>query len=215
MIKKYALIALILFSSVILANDEKIQISFFSSAKLDEWKTKIFSGKTDYEIVQLEETQVLKAESHAGASGLFKEQRIDLLKTPYLNWRWRIDSRLIGVNEKSKSGDDYSARVYVIVSGGWAFWKTKAINYVWSSGLEKGSVWANAYAGKSAMMIAVRSKTDKTHVWYKEKRNILNDLKEQFGTDIRYIDAIAIMTDTDNSKGNAVAYYADIFFSAQ
>ncbi len=215
MIKNYVSIALILFSSVTLASDEKTQISFFSSAKLDGWKTKIFSGETDYKIVQLEEVQVLKAESHAGASGLFKEQRIDLQKTPYLNWRWRIDNRLIGVNEKSKSGDDYSARVYVIVSGGWAFWKTKAINYVWSSGLEKGSVWANAYAGKSAMMISVRSKADKTQAWYQEKRNILNDLKEQFGSDIRYIDAVAIMTDTDNSKGNAVAYYADIFFSSQ
>jgi hypothetical protein len=215
MIKKYALIALILFSSVILANDEKIQISFFSSAKLDEWKTKIFSGKTDYEIVQLEETQVLKAESHAGASGLFKEQRIDLLKTPYLNWRWRIDSRLIGVNEKSKSGDDYSARVYVIVSGGWAFWKTRAINYVWAGNTAKGSIWPNAFAGNNAMMLAIRSSDDKTHTWYQEKRNIMQDLKQQFDTDIRYIDAVAIMTDTDNANGNATAYYGDIYFSAK
>lgn len=65
------------------------------------------------------------------------------------------------------------------------------------------------------MMVAVRSNTDATHTWYPEKRNILNDLKNLFGSDIRYIDAVALMTDTDNSKRNTVAYYGDIYFSAE
>lgn len=213
--KQFLILLLILFTSGILAENEKILMGLFSSGKLDLWETKIFSGATDYKIIQLDDTQVLKAESHSGASGLFKEQKIDLQKTPYLNWRWRIDNKLLDINEQSKSGDDYSARVYVIVSGGWAFWKTKAINYVWASNTAKESIWENAFAGKNAMMIAVRSKMDKTQTWYQEKRNIMQDLKEQFGTDIRYIDAVALMTDTDNSKGSATAYYGDIYFSAQ
>jgi len=188
-------------------------IGYFSSGSLDNWNNKTFSGKTDYQLAQLDGSQVLKAESHAGASGLFNQQRIDLHNTPYLNWRWRIDNRLDRLNEQSKSGDDYSARIYVVISGGWAFWKTKAINYVWSSNTPKGSIWPNAFAGKSAMMIALRSSKDKTHTWYQEKRNILQDLKAQFGNDIRYIDAVALMTDTDNAQGDAVSYYGDIYFS--
>lgn len=206
----------ILFSNSAYAeNNTQIQIGLFSSGKLDEWKNKEFSGTTDYQITRLNNIQILKAESHSAASGLFKEQRIDLLKTPFLNWRWRIDNRLENINEQHKSGDDYSARIYVVVSGGWAFWKTRAINYVWASNTPKNSIWPNAFAGKNAMMIAVRSKTDNTHSWYQEKRNVLQDLKEQFGSDISYIDAIALMTDTDNAKGNAIAYYGDIYFSAQ
>lgn len=201
-------------STSAIAKDNSISpIGHFSSGKLENWQNKTFSGKTDYQLVQLDGSQVLKAESHEGASGLFNEQRIDLHKTPYLNWRWRIDNRLAELNEQSKSGDDYSARLYVVVSGGWAFWKTKAINYVWSRTSPKGSIWPNAFAGKSAMMIALRSNADKTHTWYQEKRNILQDLKARFGTDIRYIDAVALMTDTDNAQGDAVAYYGDIFFS--
>lgn len=196
-------------------NDKSIQIGSFSSGSIDGWKNKTFSGTTDYHIIQLDNTQVLKAESHSGASGLFKEQRIDLLKTPYLNWNWRIDQRQENLDEQSKSGDDYSARVYVVVSGGWAFWKTKALNYVWAGNTAKGTVWPNAFAGNNAMMLAIRSSNDKTHTWYQEKRNIMQDLKEQFDTDIRYIDAVAIMTDTDNANGNATAYYGDIYFSAQ
>lgn len=185
----------------------------FSASDLASWQEKVFSGHTDYKIIQLENEHVLKAESHSSASGLVKEQRIDLFKTPFLNWRWRVEKHLGENNEQSKAGDDYSARIYVVVSGGWAFWTTKAINYVWASNTKKNTIWPNAYAGKSAMMIALRSSDDKTGTWFQEKRNILVDLKEQFGSGIRYIDAIAIMTDTDNAKGDAVSYYGDIFFS--
>ena len=204
-----------LFSIVYAENDINIQVGLFSSGSIDGWENKTFSGSTDYHIIKLDKLMVLKAESQSGASGLFKEQRIDLLKTPYLNWRWRIDNRLENLDEQSKSGDDYSARVYVVVSGGWAFWKTRAINYVWAGNTAKGSVWPNAFAGNNAMMLAIRSSDDKTHTWYQEKRNIMQDLKQQFDTDIRYIDAVAIMTDTDNANGNATAYYGDIFFSAR
>jgi hypothetical protein len=180
---------------------------------MDQWKNKVFSGNTNYQIVKLDNDHVLKAESHSGASGLFKEQKIDLHKTPFLNWRWRIEKRLGKIDEQNKSGDDYSARLYVVVDGGWAFWKTKAINYVWASNTAKDTVWPNAFAGSNAMMIAIRSNDDKTGTWYQEKRNILLDLKRQFGSDIRYIDAVALMTDTDNAKGNALSYYGDIYFS--
>ncbi len=195
--------------------NKKIEIGQFSTGNLDNWKSKSFAGTTDYQLVLINNNQVLKSVGKASASGLFKEQKVDLHKTPFLNWRWRIDNRLQNLDEQSKAGDDYSARVYVVVSGGWAFWKTRAINYVWASNTAKGQVWPNAFAGKSAMMIALRSTDDKTQTWYQEKRNILKDLKHQFGTDIRYIDAVAIMTDTDNAKGNAVAYFGDIYFSEQ
>lgn len=207
-------ILFILFSNKLFAESKEIvQIGVFSSGVLEKWENKTFSGQTDYQIVQLDNKSVLKAESHSGASGLFKEQRIDLQKTPYLNWSWRIDKRMSNLNEQTKSGDDYSARIYVVVSGGWAFWKTKAINYVWASNTAKGSVWPNAFAGKNAMMIAIRTSDDKTKTWFSEKRNIMDDLKQQFGSDIRFIDAVAIMTDTDNAKGNAIAFYGDIYFS--
>ena len=197
---------------------EKLMIGSFSSGSLDNWEAKEFKGQTSYKLVDLAGTRVLKAESAGSASGLFNEQRIDLHKTPVMNWRWHIENRLGNdINEQVKSGDDYAARVYVIASGGAAFWQTKAINYVWSSTSPVGNVWPNpyAYAGANGkmMMIALRSSTDQAGTWYSEKRNILTDLKHQFGEEIRYIDAVAIMTDTDDSHGKATAYYGDIYFS--
>jgi hypothetical protein len=206
---------LILLGTAIRAEEtnEKLMISHFSSGSLEHWKSKEFKGQTHYQLTDLAGIKILKADSADSASGLFKEQRIDLQKNPIMNWRWRIENRLGNINEQAKSGDDYAARVYALVSGGLAFWRTRAINYVWASTSPKGKIWPNAFAGDHAMMIALRSSSDHTGVWYTEKRNILADLKQQFGEDIRYIDAIAIMTDTDNAHGKVTAYYGDIYFS--
>lgn len=154
------------------------------------------------------------ASSEAAASGLVKKQRVDLNKTPFLNWSWRVENTLSPINEKSKKGDDYPARLYIIVSGGLFFWKTKALNYVWASEQKTGSVWPNAYTS-NAQMLAVESGGDRAGKWVHEKRNVKADLKKLFGEDIQYIDALALMSDTDNSKKTAISYYGDIFFSTE
>jgi hypothetical protein len=117
------------------------------------------------------------------------------------------------LNEQKKSGDDYAARIYVVISGGLLFWNTRAINYVWSANTEKGKIWSNAFVSDNAVMVAIRSSGDATGTWFTEKRNVLYDLKQLYGKEYQYIDAIAIMTDTDNAKGKAAAYYGDIYFS--
>ncbi len=193
----------------------KFMVGSFSTGSLTDWKTKEFKGRSQYQITQIDGINALKADSNATASGLFFEQRIDLKKTPYLNWRWRIENRLGSIDEQSKLGDDFAARVYVVVSGGLIFWNTKAINYVWASTSPKDKVWPNPFAGDHAMMVAVRSSADKTGTWATEKRNIRADYKQLTGEDIAYIDAVAIMTDTDNAEGKATAYYGDIYFTAK
>jgi hypothetical protein len=180
---------------------------------IDFWQEKQFEGETDYQPVVIDGTEALKAHSMSSASGLYREQRIDLHKTPFLNWRWRVDRPLAGLEERTKRGDDYAARVYVVIDGGLRFWKTRALNYVWSSNMAPGSSWNNAFAGPNVRMLALRNNSNPTAEWFTEKRNILADLRHQFGDQIRYVDAIAIMTDTDNSMGEAISYYSDMYFS--
>ena len=196
-----------------LVAEPKLPLGEFSRNRLDGWEHKRFKGETRYQLQTLDGVVVLKADSHAAGSGLFKEQHIDLEQTPFLNWSWRIAGRLSGLNEQSKDGDDYAARIYVVVKGGLAFWQTKAINYVWASNTVKDSVWPNAFAGKHAMMMALRGPEAALNVWYSEKRNVRADLQKLFGEDLRIIDAVALMTDTDNGGGQVSAFYGDIWFS--
>ena len=191
----------------------RYQISYFASGSLAGWQEKIFAGQTDYELVKLDGESVLQASSKASASGLFKEHSVNLKEYPYLNWRWRVENQIDSGDERKKSGDDYVARVYLIINHKYLFWKRRAISYVWANQSETGEIWNNAFAGDSVKMFALRSVTDKTNHWVSEKRNIYEDLKLVFDEEISSIDAVAIMTDTDNSSSKARAFYADIYFS--
>ncbi len=179
-----------------------------------EWQKKIFAGETLYKTIRLGEQYVLRASSQGTASGLVREIHIDLRQTPFLNWSWKIESVLEQVNEKTKLGDDYVARVYVVISGGLLFWKTRALSYVWSSSETKGSSWPNAFSD-NAVMVSVESGNEYAGEWRHEKRNVLEDMQNLLGIDAGHIDAVAIMTDTDNSQQSATAWYGDIFFSAE
>jgi hypothetical protein len=196
-----------------LAAEPQLPLGEFSRNRLDGWEHQRFKGETRYQLQPLDGVIALKADSQAAASGLFKEQRIDLEQTPFLNWSWRIGNRLSGLNEQSKAGDDYAARIYVVVKGGLAFWQTRAVNYVWAGNTATGTIWPNAFAGSHAMMLALRGPEASINTWYGEKRNVRADLQKLFGEDLHFIDAVALMTDTDNSGGQAYAFYGDIWFS--
>ncbi len=194
---------------------ERIDVGGFSSGNLDGWEEKIFKGKTHYQLEDDNQAKVLHAESNSGASGMVREITVDLNKTPILNWSWRVSNHLKNLDERSKSGDDYPARIYIVVSGGFAFWKTRSLNYVWASKMPVGSHWPNAYAKDNVIMIALQSGKTGVGEWHHQQRNIRADFKRYFGKDIDSIDAVAIMTDTDNSGQQAVAWYGDVFFTAE
>lgn len=199
---------------MVVAGATTVMVGEFSAGDLSGWQTESFSGETEYSLVEKDGRRVLQAVSRGTASGLYREIRVDLDRTPYLNWTWRVANVLEGVNERTKSGDDYPARVYVVVSGKLFFWRTRAVNYVWSSNQPAGSTWPNAYTSNARMM-TVESGQEKTGQWVTEKRNVQADFKQLFGDDIDHIDAVAIMTDADNSGQAATAWYGDIYFSAE
>jgi len=192
---------------------ERINVGQFSKQDLSDWNEKEFNNLTVYNLVKDGDDSTLKAHSKKSASGLFKEQVINIKEYPFLNWRWKTTTRLKVSDEKTKSGDDFSARIYIIKDGGLLFWNTKALNYVWASHEKKEAVWPNAYAPDNAMMIAVRSENDTLNTWYDEKRNLAQDYLQAFGESIDEIDGIAIMADTDDSQDETVSYFGDIYFS--
>ncbi len=178
------------------------------------WEEKVFSGKTAYAQVTVDGRAVVRANSRGAASGLFRKQRIDLEKTPILEWTWRVEGTLGDIDERTREGDDYSARVYVIRSDPVFFWRTRAVNYVWASTRKVGESWPNAYTD-GARHIAVQSGDALAGQWVDERRNVRADFRALFGKDVRYVDAVAIMSDTDNTGGAALAYYGDITFTSE
>jgi hypothetical protein len=198
----------------LVAADAVVPVALFSRGDLEGWQEESFAGETDYSLFNENNLTSLRAVSNGTASGRYKKVRIDLKETPVLHWRWRVENILEGVDEQRKSGDDYPARVYVVFSGGLFFWRTRAINYVWSSNQPVGTSWSNAFTG-NAKMVAVESGSEKLGQWVGEKRNIAEDYRRLFGGEPGTVDAVAIMTDTDNSGQSATAWYGDIWFAAE
>lgn len=196
------------------AADDRVDVARFSQGDLSGWQPKVFTGETRYSLKSSDGRLALRAESNAAASGLYRKVNVELDKTPMLNWTWKVDSVLAGANERIRAGDDYSARVYVVFSGGPMFWRTRAINYVWSNKQPVDSIWPNAFTG-NARMIAVESGTGRVGQWVSERRDVRADYQRVFGEKPGRVDAVAIMTDTDNTGATATAWYGDIWFSAK
>ncbi len=212
---RYAGIA-VLFLTSLPGYAEILPVGQFTGGLLTDWDEKSFQGHTQYSLVmdRLLETSVLQAHSQASASGLMRKLDIDLTRTPYLNWSWKITKTIKHNNEQSKEGDDYPARIYIVASGGLAFWKTRALNYVWSSHHDIGQHWPSVYTGNSHM-VTIQSGTQLSGQWQYEKRNIHEDFETYFGKDIKEIHVVAIMTDTDNTGADLTSFYGDISFTSQ
>ena len=188
-----------------------LAVGSFSRGDLTGWTPKIFQGETAYRLVEDDGRTVLKAESRGAASGLFKEVRLDPRSAPVLRWSWKIERTLATGDERTKAGDDYAARVYVVFPSV-LFWRTRAINYIWANKLPAGESLPNAYTA-NAVMVAVESGNGKAGTWVREERNIYEDYRKLFGKEPPDLGAVAIMTDTDNTGEEAVAWYGDITLS--
>ena len=209
----FCLLMTALFFSASAGHAEEIPVSRFSAEGLAGWESKSFKGVTEYRLVKENGRTVVKATSHAAASGLIRKIRFDPSKYRYLRWSWKIAHSIKGGDEKSKAGDDYAARVYVVFPGRY-FWQMKAISYIWANKLIKGESVPSVYAA-NARMVAVESGNEKAGQWLTEERDLLADYRLLFGTDPQEAEAIAIMTDTDNTGGSADAWYGEISLSTE
>lgn len=178
------------------------------------WQERIFNKSTIYTPMKQDGKILLKASSQSSASMLYQQIKVDLTKTPFLNWQWKINHTLKNIDEKTRAGDDFPARIYIAITPRPFSFYPRALNYIWANHSPINTVWHNPYS-RDAQMVALQSGDTKAGQWVTEKRNIKNDLQQFFGEDIQFIEGIAIMTDTDNTQQNATAFYRSLFFSTK
>ena len=200
---------------VSLANE--VNVFNFTKSELSELKVRKVRGadnKTIYTTESNEKGNFLKAVADNAASGLGKEIKINLNKTPIINITWKVEKDLIGIKENTKKGHDFAARVFVIKKTGSTPLSNRAINYVFSSNNEVGFSSSSPYTKKSIDNVLSNSKNN-LNKWITVRANVKEDFKKFHDLDVNELDGLAIMSDTDNSKMKAVAYYQNIYFSAE
>tara|TARA_B100000886_G_scaffold321304_1_gene263398 strand:+ start:53 stop:703 length:651 start_codon:yes stop_codon:yes gene_type:complete len=195
---------------------DEISVFDFTETELSELEVRKVRGadnKTIYTVGSNDNGNFLKAIANNGASGLGKEVKIDLNKTPFINISWKIEKDLSGIKEDTKKGHDFAARVFVVKKTGATPLSNKAINYVFSSNNEIGKNWPSPYTKKSVDNVLASTK-DNLNEWVTVKANVKEDFKKFHNLNVNKLDGLAIMSDTDNSKMTAIAYYQNIYFSA-
>ena len=202
----------LLFSSIVLA--EKVTVFDFTEGEFKTLQVKKVKGETTWRLGSNEKGNFIKAEAEGKGSGLGKEVKIDLSKTPFINITWKVEKDLSGIDEKTKKGHDYAARVFVIKKTGSTMLSNRAINYVFSSNQNVDENWRSPYTKKSVDYVLATTK-ENLDTWVTVKANVKDHFKKFHDLDVVELTGVAIMMDTDNSKLKAISYFQNIYFSAE
>ena len=193
---------------------ETLKVFDFTNEEFGQLKKRKVKGETTWTLGSNESGNFIKAEAEGVGSGLGKEVLIDLNKTPIINITWKIEKDLTGIDENSKKGHDFAARVFVVKKTGSTALSNRAVNYVFSSNNEIGKYWRSPYTKKSIDYVLSTTK-ENLNEWVTVKANVKEHFKLLHDLDVNELNGVAIMTDTDNSKLKAVSYYQNIYFSSQ
>ena len=217
MFKKLFIVFLIISSYSISTLAEKVVVFEFTEQEfetLEVRKVRGSNGKTKYSLGMNENGSFLRAEAKGTASGLGKKVKIDLNKTPFINITWKIEKDLKGIDEKSKKGHDYAARVFVVKKTGLTPLSNKAVNYVFSSNNSINEFWRSPYT-KSSIDYVLSTTKDNLNEWVTVKANVKEHFKKLHDLNVEELTGIAIMTDTDQTDIKAISYYQNIYFSSE
>jgi hypothetical protein len=181
----------------------------FEELAAEHWREVEVRGRTSYAIVTLEGRPCLKAHSRQAASILLHAVRFDPGTYPWLTWSWRLERPVTGEALDRKDGSDASARLYVYFETKGLPWQKRSLDYVWSATLPVGTVMESAFSSTSKIIV-VESGASSVGQWRTVSRNLEEDYEQCFGEDAPDVLAIGVMTDTDNTGSEAVAYYDDL-----
>jgi hypothetical protein len=194
---------------------------------LANWRAVTFpkiKAHTQYSIENQGRESVLRAESQASASAIVYRSPFNVYDYPRLRWKWKVENVYEKGNARTKEGDDYPMRIYVLFEydpeKAGTFDKAKyglakalygeypphsALNYIWTSREGESGIITNPYASNTKMIVLQKGKK-KLGRWIVEERDILDDYRRAFGTEPPAMATLGIMNDSDNTKEASVSY---------
>ena len=182
----------------------------FSDEGMKLLKKRGFGKKTEYTNGKDENGWFIKAVADRSATGLGLEikKNKDLLKEmPFLNITFKIERDFDNIDQTTKDGHDWAARVMV---GHGKKIGSKLVSLAHSSFLEEGFLQTSPWTKGSRDYVI---SNDKSGEWHTRKINVRELLEKTHG--ISFTNFIAVFSDSNNSKQKIIAYYRDIYFSSE
>lgn len=179
------------------------------------WELSEKEGKADLALVPDGGTQSLKLRSNSSSFSLNKELEIDLTKTPYLEWEWKVTELPTGGDFRKSETDDQAAQLYVILN--WGTFKKEAIAYIWDTTAPVGTIEkiSPPIPFLKIHAVVVRSGDQELGKWVTETRNVVEDYKRLFGGEPENVEGIRIQINSQHTKSEAESYWKSVRFKAQ
>ena len=172
------------------------------------WKARGGDGSKVYRVKANQESY-LEARAISSAVAIAKKFEYDLKEYPFLSWQWRVLELPRGGDERHKKTGDSATAIYVIFPG---LFRPDTIKYVWSASLPIGTTTESPYNSKTKIVV-LRNQSSPLGTWVSEKVNVYEDYKRVFGREPEHVQAIGLMSDSDNTESRAQAHYKGISIS--
>jgi len=195
--------------------EEVIILARDKAAALEEWDKPVLFGSGSWKVVDDSGEQVIKLRTESSSFALEKSIIVDLSKTPYLEWKWKVTVLPTGGNFESPEADDQAAQLLVVFPKT-LFERRKVITYIWDPTAAKGTIAGGAgpiYLNVKA--IVVESGYSQLGKWLLEKRNVVEDFRTVFGVIPERAVAIRLQINSQHTKSDAEVFWKTIRFTSE
>lgn len=181
-----------------------------------EWETKLlFRRGNRFRVVEEDSNKVLSVHSAASASGIFRKVKLKPIVPGTISWLWKIKSSLeTNMKERSKDGDDYAARVFLLYEPSFFRWRIPTVCYVWAGNQNVGSIFKSPYTN-TVCMIVLQSGNQRSGEWIREERDYIEDYKKCFDRTPKELSAVAIMVDTDDTGAQTTTWFDEVILKTK
>ena len=177
------------------------------------WELKEFAGEASVELVRVDGNLALRLRSDKSSFALHRDVVLDVRRHPILTWTWKVTRLPPGGDVRDPHRDDQAAQVYVLFPR-WPSPRTTSdvIGYVWDSRAPVGTTLVHPRA-PNVRIIVVESGPARLGTWVREERDVAADFRALFGREPTRVGKVAVMTDSNDTKGDAEALFGDLMFA--
>ncbi|MGE6793962.1 DUF3047 domain-containing protein [Pseudomonas guineae] len=177
-------------------------------------------------LVELDGKPVLQVNADAAAGGLVHPLSLPGDQAWQLSWQWRTEQKLDKARFATREGDDYAARVYVLLDYpldtlsfvdrqklrlARTFFDpdlpAATLSYVWDNRAAPGTHARSAYT-ETVEMRVLRGPEAPLGEWLAESRDLRADATAAFGSAPRKILGVVFAADSDNTGESLTSYFA-------
>ena len=209
--RKTFIILIVLFFAVPLCAKEVFDVdvledfSTYKKGKLPEdgWRGRNGDPATVYSVTEESGNQFLEAHDLGNSIQLFRAEGWDINEHHIFSWQWRVHTFPKGSDELNGLNDS-AAGVYVVFPKRW--FVPESIKYIWSAKLPVGTIIRRK---DHFPLMVIQSGTQDQGKWVLEKRDIYKDYEKLFGRSPPDPVAFGVLTDSNDTKSEALADYDD------